>query len=233
MEFGMHSGMRYYPMFVSLEGRACLVVGAGQVGLRKIRSLADCGASRLVIIERSEPNGALLELAELPGVSLVRRDFEETDLNGMFLAVAATSSVDVNRRIGELCQARGILCNIVDLPDEGSFIVPSCVERGELSIAISTSGQSPALTKRIRKDLQDRFGEEYAGFLHLMGRLRPHVLALGRETEANSALFRRLVESRLLEALKLGDSGLARSELLALLPLELHHFIPELLDGLA
>ena len=225
--------MRYYPMFVSLEGRACLVVGAGQVGLRKIQSLADCGASRLVIIERAAPNEALRALAARPGVSIAQRDFEEADLDGMFLVIAATSSPEVNRRISKLCRARGILCNIVDLPEEGSFIVPSCVQRGELSIAISNGGQSPALTKRIRKDLQDRFGEAYAGFLLLMSRLRPRVLALGRETEANSALFRKLVGSRLLSALREEDAALARSELLALLPLELHHIIPELLDGLA
>jgi len=225
--------MRYYPMFVSLEGRSCLVVGAGQVGLRKIQSLADCGASKLLIIERAEPNAALRELAARPGVILARRDFAETDLEGMFLVIAATSNPEVNRRIGDMCRVRGILCNIVDLPEEGSFVVPSCVQRGDLSIAISTNGQSPALTKRIRKDLQDRFGEEYASFLLVMSRLRPRVLALGLKTEMNSALFRKLVGSRLLEALRLKDSALVESELSALLPLELHHFIPELTDGLA
>jgi len=225
--------MRYYPMFVSLEGRSCLVVGAGQVGLRKIVSLADCGASPLVIVERGAPNEALLALAARPGVQLAQRDFELSDLDGRFLVVAATSNQELNRRIGAMCQERAILCNIVDAPEQGSFIVPSCVNRGELSIAISTGGQSPALTKRIRKDLQDRFGEEYARFLRLMSRLRPNVLALGRETETNSALFRKLVASRLLEALRNGDGTLARTELLALLPQELHHLIPELLDGLA
>lgn len=220
-------------MFVSLEGRACLVVGAGQVGLRKIQSLADCGASRIVIIEREEPSLALRELAARPGVSLRREEFIESDLDGMFLVIAATSSPEVNRHVGDLCRVRNTLCNIIDLPEEGSFIVPSCMQRGDLSIAISTNGQSPALTKSIRKDLQDRFGEEYARFLLLMRRLRPRVLALGQETQANSELFRRFVGSRLLEALRLGDAALARSELLALLPLELHQFIPELLDGLA
>lgn len=225
--------MRYYPMFVSLEGRACLVVGAGQVGLRKVQSLADCGASSLVVIDRRDPNQALLELAMRPGVSLEQRDFLESDLDGVFLVIAATSDADLNLRIGELCRERGILCNMVDAPDQGSFIVPSSVTRGDLSIAISTSGQSPALTKRIRKDLQDRFGEEYARFLQLMSRLRPCVLALGQETEANSALFRRLVGSKLLEAFRLGDGSLAQIELSVHLPPELHHLIPELLDGLA
>lgn len=225
--------MRYYPMFVNLEGRACLVVGAGQVGLRKILSLADCGAAPLTVIDRREPDEGLRELAARPGVKVLRRDFAESDLDGVFLVIAATSDAGLNRRIGALCRERGILCNMVDAPGEGSFIVPSSVVRGELAIAISTGGQSPALTKRIRKDLQDRFGEEYARFLALMSRLRPRVLAQGRETEANSALFRALVGSHLLEAFRQGDRPLAEAELSKLLPAELHHLIPELLDGLA
>lgn len=224
--------MRHYPLFVSLEGRACLVVGAGQVGLRKIRSLLDSGASRLAIIERGEPGAELRELALRPGVSLVQRDFAESDLEGMFLVIAATSSPEVNRSVGEACRARGILCNVVDAPELGSFIVPSSVVRGDLTIAVSTGGQSPALTKRIRKDLQDRFGEEYASFLLLMSRLRPRVLGLGQETEANSELFRALVGGRLLMALRLKDAELARTELSDVLPPELHPVIPELLDGL-
>lgn len=225
--------MRYYPMFVSLKGRACLVVGAGQVGLRKLLSLADCGASPLTVIERREPDEALREFGSRPGVRILRRDFAESDLDGVFLVIAATSDAALNQRIGTLCRERGILCNMVDAPDQGSFIVPSSVVRGELTIAISTSGQSPALTKHIRKDLQDQFGEEYAKFLELMSRLRPRVLALGGQTEANSSLFRRLVGSRLLEALRLGDKTLAKTLLSTLLPAALHPLIPEFLDGLA
>jgi len=225
--------MRYYPMFVSLAGRSCLVVGAGQVGLRKIRSLLECAPRYLTIIEPGEPSQTLLELAELPGVSLLLRPFAESDLDGVFLAIAATSRPEVNRRVAGLCRERGILCNVIDLPEEGDFIVPSCVCRGDLTLAVSTGGDSPALTKLVRKDLQDRFGEEYAGFLLLMSRLRPRVLALGWKTEANSELFRALAGSRLLEALRQGDAEMARAELTALLPPELHYLIAELLDGLA
>ena len=225
--------MRYYPMFVSLEGRSCLVVGAGQVGLRKIQSLLDCGASRLVIIERGEATEALCALAVCPGVQVLQRDFEPTDLDGMFLAIAATSHPDLNLHIGALCRQRGIFCNVVDSPQQGNFIVPSAVHRGDLTLAISTGGQSPALTKRIRKDLQERFGEEYAMLLRLMGRLRPLVLALHHDPEENAALFRKFVGSRLLEAFRAADADLARTELSALLPPELHDRMTELLDGLA
>lgn len=219
-------------MFISLAGRACLVVGAGGVGLRKIRALAECEPERLVIVEPAEASPELLDVARLPFVSLLPRGFQDADLDGVFLVIAATSRPEVNRRIADLCRERAILCNVIDMPEKGSFIVPSCVRRGDLEIAVSTGGDSPALTKRIRKDLQDRFGEEYAGFLLLMSRLRPLVLALGRETEANTALFRALVGSQLLPALRLGDAVLAREELSTLLPTELHHHIAELLDGL-
>lgn len=223
--------MRRYPMFVSLEGRHCLVVGAGQVGLRKIRSLAQCGASPLTILEPRRPDAALEDLAALPDVRLLRREFAESDLDGVFLAIAATGDPGLNRRIAGLCRQKDILCNVIDAPEQGSFIVPSSVVRGDLTIAVSTGGASPALTKRIRKDLQERFGEEYAQFLTLLGRLRPAVLALGRTSGENAALFRALAGSRLLEALRREDRPLARSELTSLLPGELHHLIPELLDG--
>jgi precorrin-2 dehydrogenase/sirohydrochlorin ferrochelatase len=225
--------MRTYPMFVTLDGRSCLVVGAGQVGLRKIRSLLDCGASRLVVIERGEPSEALLKLADRPGVQLLRRDFEASDLDGIFLVIAATSDPETNLMIGAQCRQRGIFCNIVDNPELGTFLVPSSVQRGDLTIAITTAGQSPALTKRIRKDLQDRFGEEYALLLRLMGRLRPRVIGLGKTSDENAALFRRLVDSKLLAALRADDAALARAELTELLPRELHDTITELLDGLA
>jgi len=225
--------MRTYPMFISLEGRSCLVVGAGQVGLRKIATLLDCGAASLIVIEPAEPTSALLAQAARPGMTLLRRGFEPGALDGMFLVIAAPGDPDLHLRIGALCRQRGIFCNIVDSPELGSFLVPSSVTRGDLTLAISTGGQSPALAKRIRKDLQERFGEEYALFLRLMGRLRPLVLALGRPSDENAALFRRLAGSRLLEALGANDGALARSELTALLPPELHDRITELLDGAA
>jgi precorrin-2 dehydrogenase/sirohydrochlorin ferrochelatase len=210
--------MRYYPMFVSLAGRACLVVGAGQVGLRKIETLADCNAASILVVDKNPPDEALCALLKRPALSFAQRDFLEHDLDGVFLAIASTSSPAVNQRISELCRQRGVLCNIVDQPEACTFIVPATVRRGDLTLAISTGGQSPALAKRIRKDLQEAFGQEYALFLDLMGRLRPLVLSLGLDTGANTEIFRALVGSRLLEALRLGDAELAKAELAAHFP---------------
>lgn len=224
--------MRYYPMFVSLDDRACLVVGAGQVGLRKIETLADCGASRILVVDRNPPDESLAALLARPGLCFEQRDFADSDLDGMFLVIASTSSPAVNRRISDLCRQRGVLCNIVDQPEQCSFIVPAAVRRGDLTLAVSTGGQSPALAKRIRRDLQQSFGQEYALFLELMGRLRPLVLDLGQETDVNTGIFRNLVASRLLEALKRHDAALARAELAAHLPPQLHDSMTEILHGL-
>ena len=227
--------MRYYPMFVSLAGRACLVVGAGQVGLRKIETLADCKAASILVIDRNPPDAALAALLGRPGLHFEQRDFQDADLDGVFLAIASTSSAEANQRISDLCRARGVLCNIVDQPEQCSFIVPASVRRGDLTLAVSTGGQSPALAKRIRKDLQQAYGQEYALFLELMGRLRPLILGLGQDTEANTEIFRALVGSRLLEALKRKDEALARAELAALLPSQLHDrlraLVTEILHG--
>lgn len=239
--------MRYYPMFVSLAGRACLVVGAGQVGLRKIETLADCGAASVLVVDKNPPDQALSALLARPGLRsslcFVQRDFKDSDLDGVFLVIASTSSPTVNQRISDRCRTRGVLCNIVDQPEACTFIVPATVRQGDLTLAISTNGQSPALAKRIRKDLQEAYGQEYALFLELMGRLRPLILAIPRETGANTAIFRSLVGSRLLEALKLGDAALAQAELAAHLPPDLapdlapqlhdqlHTLITEILHG--
>ena len=223
--------MRYYPIFVNLENKRCLVVGAGEVGVRKIETLLDRGAGAVTVIDTREPEGALADIAARENVAFHCRGFTESDLDGMFLVIASTSSEDVNWRISNLCHERGILCNIVDQPEKCSFIVPAMVRQGDLTVAISTGGRSPALAKRIRKGLQESFGDEYGRFLVLMGELRPLVLGLDRPTSENTALFRGLVNSGLMEALAANDADRARDVLRDALPVELHANIPELLHG--
>lgn len=225
--------MRYYPMFVSLEGRECLVVGAGQVGRRKIETLNSCGAGQVLVVDRSEPDADMGRLLQRPGIVFERREFRETDLEDKFLVIASTSSEEVNWRISRLCAARGILCNIVDQPEKCSFIVPAVVSQGDLTVAISTGGASPALAKRIRKDLEDAFGEQYGRLLIIMGRLRPLMLGLKLSTAANTAVFRALIGSTLLDVLAGPDADAAAKVLAEILPKDLHPKIPELLDGLA
>ena len=224
--------MRYYPIFVNLENRACLVVGAGAVGIRKIRSLLDAGAGQVGVVDTRDPDPQLDALSAHENVTFHRREFRESDLDGQFLVMACTSNEDVNSRVGTLCEQRGILCNIADRPEQCSFIVPATVTSGDLTVAVSTNGQSPAMARRIRRDLQDHFGEEYAGLLELMGRIRPLMLGLGMETAENTNVFRTLVNSDLLAALKGRNLDAATEILKESLPEPLHANIPELVDGL-
>ncbi|EGB13690.1 siroheme synthase [Pseudodesulfovibrio mercurii] len=224
--------MRYYPIFVNLENKGCLVVGAGEVGKRKIQSLVDSGAGRVTIIDTREADPEMAPILDLPNVDFHCREFADDDLDGKFLVIACTSSEAVNWRISNLCRDRGILCNIVDQPEKCSFIVPATVKRGDLTVAISTAGRSPAMAKRIRKELQESFGDEYAGLLTCMGRIRPLMLSLGLTTGDNTAVFRTLVNSALLDAFKARDLDSATEILKESLPEPLHDNIPELLDGL-
>jgi precorrin-2 dehydrogenase/sirohydrochlorin ferrochelatase len=224
--------MRYYPIFVNLENKRCLVVGAGEVGKRKIQSLLDSGAGHVTIIDTRDADLEMASILAQPNVLFQCREFMDIDLDGVFLVIACTSSEEANWRISNLCAERGILCNIVDQPEKCSFIVPATVKRGDLTVAISTAGQSPAMAKRIRKDLQESFGDEYAHLLTVMGRIRPLMLGLGLETNDNTAVFRRLVNSDLLASIKSRDLDVSMEILKESLPEPLHDNIPELLDGL-
>jgi len=224
--------MRNYPLFVDLHSRHCLVVGAGRVGARKVATLASCGASTVRVVEERPMDEELRALSALPGVILSQRSFQPSDLHNVFLAFACTNNAELNAQIAQHCAEQNILCNVVDNPEACSFTVPALVTQGDLTLAISTGGHSPALSKRIRQDMETYFGNRYARFLTLMGRLRPMVLSQGESTEDNTRLFRGLVGSRLIEALEQGNGQLAREELVTHLPKTLHDKITELLDGL-
>lgn len=224
--------MRYYPVFVNLDRKSCLVVGAGQVGRRKIGSLVDAGAGSVTIVDVAPPSPDITELLARPGVRYETRQFRDSDLDGVFLVIASTSDEALNWRISNLCAERSILCNIVDQPEKCSFIVPAVHTQGDLTVAVSTSGQSPALARKIRKDLANYFGSEYGAFLRLMGRLRPMVLELGKGADQNVHLFRAIVESPLLDAIQRKDAASASDILTGLLPEPLRPAVADLLDGL-
>ena len=125
--------------------------------------------------------------------------------------IAATDDEKLNREISVKARERGLLINAVDQPEDCNFIVPSIVRKGDLIIAISTSGRSPALAKKVRKDLEGRFGPEYGQFLVLMGLLREEILSRGLPQEENGRLFAEVVDSGILEALSAGDWEEARA----------------------
>jgi precorrin-2 dehydrogenase len=162
-------------MFVKLAGRPCLVVGAGTVAESKIAGLLDADATvRVVAPEATEQVQAWAAAGRLQWLA---RPCEPTDLDGMFLVVAATSSHELHENIHGEARRRGVLCNVVDVPELCDFYYPAVAHRGALQIAVSTSGQSPALAQRLRKELEEQFGPEYEAWLQQLGEERAKLFA--------------------------------------------------------
>ena len=192
--------MRYYPVNLDIQNRNCLVVGGGSVGTRKVTTLLNCGA-RVAVIS-PEATARLLEMAASGSIELKKRAFRPSDLDGMFLVVGATDNEDLNREIHKGAERLGLLCNIADRPEACNFILPSIVNRGDLIIAISTSGKSPAFAKKLRKELEKKFGTEYAEFLKLMGAVRKKLLRAKHEPEAHKHLFEQLISRNLVDMIR-------------------------------
>ncbi len=192
--------MQYYPVSLDIKNRKCLVVGGGGVGTRKVMTLVDCGAKVTVVspgVRRS-----LLELADRGLIILEKRPYRETDLDGMFLVIGTTDDEELNRQISIDAEKLNMLCNIADRPKVCNFILPSIVNRGDLIISISTSGKSPALAKKLRIELEEQFGNEYAELLRLMGAIRKKLLSQKHEPEAHKQLFEQLISRGLLDMIR-------------------------------
>jgi len=183
---------------MKLEGRRLLVVGAGKVGEPKIAGLLETGARILVVA--LEPSAAVKEWAREGKIELDVRAFRSDDLDGVFLAVVATSSRTLNERIYNEAQKRGVLCNVVDVPDLCDFFYPSIVRRGDLQIAVSTAGQSPSLAQKIRQQLEKQFGPAYAAWVAQPGETRMLILASDLDREQKLELLHSLASREAAEA---------------------------------
>lgn len=196
--------MRYYPVYLDIKDKDCLVIGGGSVGTRKVLTLLACGANVTVI--SSDATERLRELSNNGVIKLKERPFQTADLDGRFLVIGATDNQELNFKIHAEAEGRGLLCNIADRPEACNFILPSIVNRGDLTIAISTAGKSPAFAKKLRKQLDVQFGEEYAGFLHLMGAIRQKLLSQDHKPEVHKHLFEQLIESDLVQMIRNGET---------------------------
>lgn len=168
-------------MFLKLSARHCLVVGAGSIAESKIASLLEAGAKILVVAP--EATSQVQSWAKSKQIAWHQRPFEPGDLEGMLLVVAATSSKEVHERVFEEATKRGVLCNIVDVPPLCDFYYPAVVQRGALQIAVSTSGQSPALAQRLRRQLEEQFGPEYEEWVEQLGMARDKLKSAGLDPE--------------------------------------------------
>src|SRR5215211_2894756 len=166
-------GMLDTPLYIAcliLTDRPCLVVGGGDVGLEKVEGLLACGARVTLVSPDAVPE--LAELAAEGSIRWERRDYRPADLDGAFLAVAATGDTDVNIAVFNDAERRQMLVNVVDVPPLCNFIVPAIVRNGPLAIAISTAGASPALAKRMKREIAAEFGEPYARLAVLLNEVR-------------------------------------------------------------
>jgi len=207
--------MRYYPVYLDIKDRDCLVIGGGSVGTRKVLTLLSCGAN--VTVVSTAATEKLHQLSNNGVIKLKERPFQTTDLDDRFLVIGATDNQELNFNIHAEAERRGLLCNIADRPKVCNFILPSIVNRGDLIIAISTSGKSPAFAKKLRKHLEKEFGDEYAELLKLMGAIRKKLLSQDHEPEAHKHLFEQLIERNLVQMLKEGDTESINSLLLEVL----------------
>lgn len=193
----------YYPVFLDLRGKRCLVVGGGAVARRKVEGLQEAGAEVTVVAPR------VLPMAE--GVHVQVRRFLPADLDGMVFVIAATDDAEVNALVAREATARGIWVNVADAPALCTVILPALVRRGALRIAISTGGASPSLARRLRERFEREFCEEYGELVALLWRLRqtwePRAIAAQMPPALRHHTWERVLDLPLLDALRAGDAS--------------------------
>jgi siroheme synthase-like protein len=204
----------FFPTFMNVRDRACVVIGAGPVGLEKIEGLLAADARVIVIAPEAEP--AVAELAAEGSLVWHRRRFEPGDLEGALLVFAATSDTDLNVQVFREAERRAMLVNVVDVPPLCNFIMPAIVRNGAVSIAISTSGASPALAKRLKREIAEEFGEPYARLAELLNDLRAWAKDTFATYQERKVFFESIVngDPDPIELLRRGDERAVR-ELLA------------------
>jgi precorrin-2 dehydrogenase/sirohydrochlorin ferrochelatase len=206
---------RLYPLLVDLTGRRCLVIGGGRVAERKAVRLLECGALVEVIAPTVTPH-----LDALAGEGRIRcrcRPATPDDVPGAFLVFVATDDPAVNRVLAQSAQQSGALVNVADDPDACTFIVPSVFRRGDLTVAVSTAGGSPALAKRLRERLEATIGPEYEAFLSALRELREAAHAQIPDTAERQAVYREALDSDLFAVAARGDREAVAARIAALI----------------
>ena len=199
--------MKYYPAYLDLRERPCLVIGGGAVAERKTLALLEAGA--VVTIISPMLTSKLHELSDSGKITYLQKQYEDQDLSGAFLVIAATDSAEVNTLVASACRKKQVLVNVAVPPEVSSFIVPSVVERGDLLIAISTSGASPALSRKIRQDIEQRYGTEYEVLLEKLSAIRKRVLEEIPDKSRRRQVFQAIVDSDVIDLIRQGKAHAA------------------------
>ena len=202
----------YYPVFLDLSGRRCVVVGGGQVALRKVEALLGHGA-RVEVVSPALAS-ELDDLAQSGQIRVLRRRYQAGDLKGAFLAIAATDDRETNLQVVKEARDSAVLVNVADDPERSDFIVPSYMRRGDVTVAVSTGGKSPALARKMRTRLERELGDEYASLALLVNRIRAEAKRQGIQV-SGEGWQEALDLDLMLDLLRKGDEGKARAILLA------------------
>lgn len=213
--------MRYYPVFLDLDGQPAVVLGGGAFATEKVMLLLEAGARVKVISAKLSPS--LQDLVASGALEEVHRDYQPGDLAGARLAVDASENEDINRQSWEEAEGSGVLINVVDRPAQCRFIAPAIVRRDPLVIAISTSGESPFLASTLRARLERSLGREWGPFTALVGRIRRELRARSVSIAEQTKVYRRLLTSDIRELLRAGRSDEAEHRAASLAQLSVHH----------
>lgn len=197
--------MRYLPVNIDVSGKTAIIVGGGDVAARKCRNLLHAGASVTVIAPAI--TAELEMLHEQHAIAWIAREYRAGDLDRAFIAFACTPNPEANLAVAEEASERNILCNIADCPERSSFISPATFSRGDLTVAVSTGGRSPAFAAMIRSELESRYGEEYALVVELLGKIREKLLTSQKNSKYNKRLLYAVAELDLAEMIRIGDSA--------------------------
>jgi siroheme synthase-like protein len=207
----------YYPVSLDMKGKGCIVVGGGEVARRKVEVLLNHGAQVSVISPVVCPE--LVELEKQKGIRLVKREYKAGDLEGAFIAIAATDNNEINNKVVSEARDRSVLVNVVDDAEQSDFIVPSYLQRGDINIAVSTGGKSPALARKLRLRLESEFGDEYGLLASVISDVRSELKRKHIKVDAE-AWQQALDIERLIALIKKGEAEKARAVLLDKLKLK-------------
>ena len=198
----------YYPVYIELREQPCVVIGGGKIAEGKVEGLLAARANVTVISPDLTAN--LRELVEEKKITYIARAYQPGDLTGAFMVICATDQAEINHQVWQEASANRQLVNVVDDTPRCNFIAPSILRKGDLSIAISTSGKAPALAVRLKERLQRELGPEYERFLELAGELREPLARQVPDFETRKAIWYELVDSEILDVLARGDETTAR-----------------------
>jgi precorrin-2 dehydrogenase/sirohydrochlorin ferrochelatase len=206
-------GLLETPLYIAclrLTGRRAAVIGGGPIGLEKVEGLLACDAHVTLVAPEAQPE--LVQLALEGSIRWEQREYEPDDLDGALIAIAATDDTDLNVRVFEDAEARSMLVNVVDVPPLCNFILPAIVRTGPLAVAISTAGASPALAKRIKREIAETFGEPYAQLAVILNEVRGWAKATLPTYQDRKRFFEAIVngEPDPIELLRAGDVSAVR-----------------------